>query len=186
MIDATGTNKAHVVGGVVGLNIRRKVITLDGKNVLLWAEDCVTECLTCAMEVINGVPGCNLDGGGILGNQWHGWSNTTSSSCLSTSCCSHKMTSRSCPMALLELGVLEDVRDDVNSLWDLLAKDLGVINHLLAQSVRIEVGTEILHLDLEGVMGATASALESHVAKIVAASVDCRPRKGEGEMEMER
>jgi hypothetical protein len=79
-------------------------------------------------------------------------------------------------MALLELGVLEDVGDDVNSLWDLLAEDLGIINHLLAQSVRIEVGTKILHLDLEDVMGATASALESHVAKIAAASVDCRPR----------
>jgi hypothetical protein len=57
MIDATGTDEDHAVGGVVGLNIRCKVIALDGKNVLLWAEDCATECLTCATEVINGVSG---------------------------------------------------------------------------------------------------------------------------------
>jgi hypothetical protein len=49
MIDATGTDKDHAVGGVVGLNMRHKVIALDGKNVPLWAKDCATECLTCAM-----------------------------------------------------------------------------------------------------------------------------------------
>jgi hypothetical protein len=57
MIDTTGTDKDHAVGGVVGLNIQRKVITLDGKNVLLWTKDCPTKCLTCATEVINRVSG---------------------------------------------------------------------------------------------------------------------------------
>jgi hypothetical protein len=50
---------------VVGLNIQCKVIMLDGKNALHWAEDCVIECLTYTIKVINGVSGCNLDGGGI-------------------------------------------------------------------------------------------------------------------------
>jgi hypothetical protein len=62
MIGATGADKDHAVSRVVGLNIRRKVIMLDGKDVLLWARDCTTEWLTCATEVINGVSGCDLDG----------------------------------------------------------------------------------------------------------------------------
>ena len=62
MIDAT--DKDHTVGGVVGLNIQHKVLRLDGKDVL-WAKDSATQWLTCTMEVINGVSGCDLDGEGI-------------------------------------------------------------------------------------------------------------------------
>jgi len=69
--------------------------------------------------------------------------------------------------AALELGVLEDVGDDVDSLWDVLAEALGIVNCLLARSVRIEVGTENLHLDLKGMLGVTASALESHMLEEV-------------------
>ena len=35
------------------------------------------------------------------------------------------------------------------------------------RSVRIEVGAEILHFDLEDMLGATASALESHMLEKV-------------------
>jgi hypothetical protein len=48
-------------------------------------------------------------------------------------------------------------------LRDVLAEALGIVNHLLTRSVRIEVSTEILHLDLEGMLEVTTSALESHV-----------------------
>jgi hypothetical protein len=73
--------------------------------------------------------------------------------------------------AALELGVLEDVEDDVDSLWDVLAEALGIVNCLLARSVCIEVGTRILHLDLEGMLGATASALESHMFEEVGRAI---------------
>ncbi len=63
MIDATGTDKDHSVGGVVSLDIRRKVITLDGKDVFFWAKNRATEWLTCATKVINGVSRCDSDGG---------------------------------------------------------------------------------------------------------------------------
>jgi hypothetical protein len=56
-------------------------------------------------------------------------------------------------------------------LRDVLAEALGVVNRLLTRSVRIEVGTEILHLDLEGMLGATASALESHVLEEVGGAI---------------
>ena len=66
-----------------------------------------------------------------------------------------------------ELGVLEDVGDDVDSLRDVLAEALRVVNCLLTRSVRIEVGAEILHFDLEGMLGVTANILESHMLKEV-------------------
>ena len=71
----------------------------------------------------------------------------------------------------LELGVLEDVRDDIDGLRDVLAEALGVVDGLLARGVRIEVCAEVLHLELEGVLGATAGALESHMLEEVGGAV---------------
>jgi RNAse (barnase) inhibitor barstar len=73
--------------------------------------------------------------------------------------------------AALKLGVLEDIGDDVDSLWDVLMEALGVVDRLLMQSVRIEVSAEILHLDLEGMLGATASALEGHMLEEVGQTI---------------
>jgi hypothetical protein len=56
-------------------------------------------------------------------------------------------------------------------LRDVLAEAFGVVNRLLTRSVRIEVGAEILHFDLEGVLGATASALESHMLEEVGRAI---------------
>jgi hypothetical protein len=56
-------------------------------------------------------------------------------------------------------------------LWDVLAEALGVVNRLLTRSVRIKVGAEILHLDLKGMLGATASALESHMFEEVGCAI---------------
>ena len=65
--------------------------------------------------------------------------------------------------AAFELRVLEDVGDDVDGLRDVLAEALGVVDRLLARSVRIEVRAKVLHLELEGMLGATAGPLESHM-----------------------
>lgn len=73
--------------------------------------------------------------------------------------------------ATFELGVLEDVGDNVDGLRDVLAEALGVVDRLLARSVRIEVSPKILHLELEGVLGAAASTLESHMLEEVGRAV---------------
>ena len=47
VIDTTRTNQNHTVSGVVGLDIRLEIIAVDGKDVLLGAENCATKSLTC-------------------------------------------------------------------------------------------------------------------------------------------
>jgi hypothetical protein len=45
IIDTTGTDNDHAVGGVVDFGMWRcwhKVIALDRKNIILWAKDCAT------------------------------------------------------------------------------------------------------------------------------------------------
>jgi hypothetical protein len=71
----------------------------------------------------------------------------------------------------LELGVLEDIGDDVDGLQDVLTEALGIVDRLLTRSVHIEVSAEILHLDLEGMLGATASALEGHMLEEVGRTI---------------
>lgn len=58
---------------------------------------------------------------------------------------------------LLQLGVLQDVGDDVDGLVNVLTERLGVVDGLLARGVCVEVGTKVLDLDLEGVLRALSS-----------------------------
>jgi hypothetical protein len=71
---------------------------------------------------------------------------------------------------LLELRVLEDIRDDVDGLGHVLAEGLGVVDGLLAGGVGVEVGAEVLDLELKCVLGAAASALEGHVLEEVSSA----------------
>ena len=48
VVDAAGADEDHTVSGVIRLNVRRKVIALDGQDVLLGAEDGAAEGLACA------------------------------------------------------------------------------------------------------------------------------------------
>ena len=61
--------------------------------------------------------------------------------------------------ARLELRVLQDVRDDVDSGTDVLAECLGVVDGLLSGSVGVEVGTNVLDLELEGVLSSLSGSL---------------------------
>src|SRR6267142_3488794 len=70
-----------------------------------------------------------------------------------------------------ELGVLKDVGDDVDGLGDVLAEGLGIVDRLLMRGVHIEVCTEVLHLELEGMLGAMASALEGHMLEEVGSAI---------------
>ena len=73
--------------------------------------------------------------------------------------------------AAFELRVLQDVRDDVDGLRDILAETLGVVDGLLARGVGVEVRAEVLHFELECVLGTTAGALEGHMFEEVGSTV---------------
>ena len=71
---------------------------------------------------------------------------------------------------VLELGVLADIRDDVDGLGHVLAEGLCVVHGLLAGGVGVEVGAEVLDFELKCVLGAAASALEGHVLEEVSST----------------
>lgn len=70
-----------------------------------------------------------------------------------------------------ELRVLENVRDDVDSLGDILAEALGVVDGLLARGVCIEVSAEVLHFEFECMLGSTTGTLEGHMFEEVGGAV---------------
>lgn len=66
---------------------------------------------------------------------------------------------------LLELAVLEDIADDVDCFWDVVPEGLCVVYGLLARGVGVQVGAEVLDLELESVLGALAGTLRRCDAK---------------------
>jgi hypothetical protein len=70
----------------------------------------------------------------------------------------------------LELRTGKDVGDDLDGLGNVLRERLGVVDGLLAGGVGVEVGTEVLNLELELVLGALAGSLERHVLEEVGGS----------------
>ena len=73
--------------------------------------------------------------------------------------------------ALLQLRVLQDIRDDVHGLGDVLPERLGIVHRLLARSVRIKVCAHVLDLELERLLCAPVGALERHVLQKVRRAV---------------
>lgn len=63
----------------------------------------------------------------------------------------------------LELGVLENVADDVHGGRDVLPEALGVVHGLLARGVGVEVSANVLDFELEGVLCSLRGTLEGHV-----------------------
>lgn len=49
---------------------------------------------------------------------------------------------------ILQLRVLQNIRNNINRLRHVLAEALGVVHRLLAGRVRVEVGAEVLDLEL--------------------------------------
>lgn len=72
--------------------------------------------------------------------------------------------------SLLQLGSLQDVRDDLDALADILPEALGVVDGLLPRGVSVEVSAEVLNLELELVLTPLARALEGHVLEEVSGS----------------
>ncbi len=140
VLDPAGTDKDHAVSGVVGLDVLGEVLTLDGEDVLLGAKDGATKGLTLECNRVKVVEDnlllklVNL----LLLTEDH---------------IALALDSR-----VLELGVLKDVRDDVNSLVNVLAESLGVVDSLFAGSVGVEVGTKVLDLEFKSVLGSLAGS----------------------------
>ena len=71
----------------------------------------------------------------------------------------------------VELGALEDIANDVDGLGDILLEALGVVDGLFPRCVSVEVGTNVLNLKFQGVLGTTTGTLEGHVLEEVSGSV---------------
>lgn len=73
--------------------------------------------------------------------------------------------------ATIELRVLENVADNIDRLRNILAEALGIVDSLLPRGIGIEVGTKILNLQLQRVLGTVLSTLESHMLEEVSSTV---------------
>lgn len=112
--DTTSTNQNHAVGSVVGLDVVRQVLTGDGLDVLLGAEDGATEGLALVSGGVEVVEDNLLE---LLINllllaQDHITLTFNGSG--------------------LELGVLEDIGENVDGLGNIVVEGLGVVDSVLA------------------------------------------------------
>lgn len=69
--------------------------------------------------------------------------------------------------ALLELAVLENITDDLDSLGDILPEALGVVHRLLAGGIGVEVRAKVLDFELKRLLRALASTLEREMLEEV-------------------
>ena len=100
------------------------------------------------------------------------WSKTTSSSCLSTSSCSRRITSRSRSIALrLEFAVLENIGENVDRGWDVAVEGFGVVDGVFPAGIGVQVAAHILDLELELSLAALLSAFEGEMFEEVGGAV---------------
>ena len=128
--DATGTNENHAVGGVVGLDVVLEVGLLDGLDVLLGSEDGASERLA-------------LEGGGVQ---------VVEDTLLELLVDLLLLAENDVALALdgrgLELGVLEDIGEDVDGGGDVVVEGLGVVDGVLALVGLIVRSLEICGYDV--------------------------------------
>ncbi|KAI3480564.1 hypothetical protein L1887_57284 [Cichorium endivia] len=140
VLDATGTDENHAVGGVVGLDVLGEVLTLDREDVLLGAEDGAAQRLALEGDRVKVVEHDLL------------------LELVNLLLLAEDDVALALDRGVLELRVLQDVRDDVDGLVDVLAEGLGVVDGLLSRGVGVEVSAEVLDLELKSVLGSLASA----------------------------
>lgn len=112
--DATGTDENHAVGGVVGLDVVNEVITLDALDVLGWAKDGAAEWLSLEGSGVQVVEDNLLE---LLVNLLR---------------LAKDHVALTLDGALVELRVLENVGEDVDSCWDISVECLSVVYSALA------------------------------------------------------
>jgi hypothetical protein len=69
--------------------------------------------------------------------------------------------------AALQLAPLQNIRDDLDTLANVLPEALGIVDGLLATGVGVEVRAQVLNLELELVLRTLAGTLERHVLEEV-------------------
>jgi hypothetical protein len=72
---------------------------------------------------------------------------------------------------ILQLGILEDITDDVHALSNVFPERLGVVNRLFPGSVGIQVSAEVLDFQLQPVLASLVGSLESHVFQEVSGPI---------------
>jgi hypothetical protein len=112
--DTTSTHQDHAVSSVVGLDVVGQVVTGDGLDVLLGAEDGAAKGLALVSGSVKVVEDNLLE---LLVNLLLLAQDNTALALDGTG---------------LELGVLEDIGKDVDGLGDIGVEGLGVVNGVLA------------------------------------------------------
>ena len=162
--NAASTDEDHAVGGVVGLDVVLEVGALDALNVLLGSENGASERLA-------------LVGGGVQ---------VVENNLLELLVDLLLLAKDDVALALdgrrLELGILEDVGEDVDSGGDVVVEGLGVVDGVLAlqihqcrpvlypivagtyRSVGVQVSAHVLNLELQLLLGALLGALSQRLA----------------------
>jgi hypothetical protein len=111
--DSSGTNKDHAVSLVVGVDVLLKVGLLDGKDVLLRSEDGAAESLSLESSGVKVVEDNLLE---LL---------------VDLLLLANDNLTLALDRGLLQLGVLENVGDDLDGLSDVILERLGVVDGLL-------------------------------------------------------
>lgn len=151
--DTTSANQYHAVSSVVGLDVVLKVVALNGLDVLLRTQDGAAERLV-------------LEGGGVQvveDNLLH--------LLVHLLLLAQNDVSLTLDSGWLELGVLEDVGEDVDSGGNVGVERLGVVDGVLAGCVGVEVTAHVLDFQLELVLGTLLSTLEGQVLEEVGGAI---------------
>jgi hypothetical protein len=145
VVDGTGTNEDHSVGSVVGVDVRLQVTLRDRVDVVLGSENGLTQRLAGKGD---GVQVVKHDLFQLLVNLF---------------LLSEDDVSLPLDRIFLQLRVLQNVRDNADGAGDVLLERLGVVDGLFSRRVGVQVGTNVLNLELEGSLSSVLGSLEGHV-----------------------
>lgn len=151
--NAAGTDEHHAVGGIIGLNVGGQVIARDAQNVLLRAEDGAAKRLV-------------LEGRGMQVVEDDLLHLLVDFLLLAQDDVAFALDGRS-----LQLAVLQDVGEDVDSGRNVIVEGLGVVDRVLARRVGVEVPAHVLDFQLELRLRALLRALERQMLKEVGGAV---------------
>jgi len=153
VVDVTSSSDNHAGSNIVSLDVAVDVLLGDGLDVLLRTEDGARERRATVSGLVETVKDDLLHAGVNILHL------TKNDRALSV----HGI--------LRDLGVEEDITEDIESLVDILLENLGIENSLLTRGVSVKLTTNVLDLLLELNTSALTSALEKSVLKEVSDTV---------------
>lgn len=149
----TGANENHAVSGVVVLDVVGELGAGDVADVLARAENSAAEGLV-------------LESGGVQVVEDDLLELLLDLLGLAEDDVALTLNGR-----LLELGVLENVGENVDALGDIGVEGLGEVDGVLARGVGVQVATHVLNLELELLLRPVGGALEGKVLEEVSSAV---------------